>query len=354
MRRATLVFVGCWACGGPEVSPAAVDPLDFAIDAPGPFRVGFRAWTTAYPVLGESREITVNVWYPTEDEAGEAVRYAGIAPDDLALGDAAPIVPAHPDGFPLHAHSHGHQGYGGTSAELMRWMASHGWVSVAPDHAGNLLLDDPADEVAYFDALRPLDVKAAVDALDALPESDPLSVTFTDRYVLSGHSRGVTTVWSVLGATFDMSEPSRVCDGCGSDARALFTDGSVVDPRAVAAIPMAGGYNESTFTDDGWRAVSAPLLAMSGTNDNPEEARATWEAIDAIDYRWLELDGGCHQTFALGVCNSLDPTEGFWMVDTYALAFARARLLGDDDPRVRGLLDGTESLDPRATLSVRP
>lgn len=354
MRALGWLVMGLVACGGgddgkPGNGPDRIDPLSFEVDQLGPYNAGFRSWAVTYDVLGGTRTIPVNVWYPTDDLGGAEVRYSGLAPDDMAFGEATPILPIHEGGFPLFAYTHGHQGYGGTSADLMRWVASHGWVAVAPDHVGNLLTDNPDNEDPWFDALRPMDVKAAVDSLAALDADDPLAMVVTDRYILSGHSRGCTTLWSLLGTPYDPVDTSDYCDGCDAATLALFTDGSVVDTRAVAGLPMACGYNDSTYADDGFLQVDVPVLSMTGTNDNPESALAQWTAMNGqIDFRWLELEGGCHQTFALGACDSLDVPDGFWMVDTYATAFARAHLLGDEGARTKALLDGSEQLDPRA------
>ena len=51
--------------------------------------------------------------------------------------------------------------------------------------------------------------------------------------------------------------------------------------------------------------------------------------MGAIDFAWVELDGGCHQTFALGGCNTLDTDLGFHVVQTVLVAFARHTVLGD-------------------------
>ena len=42
------------------------------------------------------------------------------------------------------------------------------------------------------------------------------------------------------------------------------------------------------------------------------------------------------------------------IVGTYALAFARRHLLGDADPAVRAILDGTRAVHERVTLRHHP
>jgi hypothetical protein len=42
------------------------------------------------------------------------------------------------------------------------------------------------------------------------------------------------------------------------------------------------------------------------------------------------------------------------IVGAWAVAFARRHVLNDDDPTVRGVLDGTIALSDRVTLHRRP
>ena len=346
-------LIGCQDSADPMPVPES-DLLALTPTEPGPYAIGHRVWDARYTlVTGEERNITVNAWYPTEATTGDPVLYIGLDPDEDVLGNATPTP--HPSGqYPLHVHSHGHQGYGGTSADLMRWYASHGWLALAPDHvADRLLLDDPSEEPVGFHASRALDIHASVDSLDALPSGDPLAgMTDTSAYVLSGHSRGVRTTWTVLGATLDPAGTDHYCSGCTPEQLAQFSDGSLVDPRAVVGLPMAGTASQSWFGDTGHRTVTAPVLSMTGTNDDVGQSEQ-WDRIDQIGFRWLEIEGGCHQTFALGVCDTLSTEEGYWMVNSYALAMGRVFLLDDSLEISIDLLNEGSALDPRAQLRLR-
>ncbi|MCB9663071.1 MAG: hypothetical protein H6732_03085 [Alphaproteobacteria bacterium] len=331
----------------------APDPLAWSPQARGPYQVGFRTWEVSYTLRpGETRTIGLNVWYPTDATDGPVLSYAGIAPATDTLGDAPPAAPVHAGGFPLLAYSHGDRGFGGTSGELMGWMASHGWAAVAPDHRGNLLTEGTDNPQEHWHH-RPADIAAVVDALRDLPASDPLAgLVATDRYVMSGHSRGGSTVWSVAGAAFE-GEPDAWCPGCTDDQRMPFLDGSLADPRAEAFVLLATGVRNSLFGDAGHRqAADSPWLLLTGTADNDGGVQA-WADLDGFGAVWAQLAGGCHQTFALGSCPTLDPVLGFRLVDSYVLAFARAHLLGDDGEEVGGLLDGTLVPDPVVTFSRR-
>jgi hypothetical protein len=72
-----------------------------------------------------------------------------------------------------------------------------------------------------------------------------------------------------------------------------------------------------------------------------------------VDYTWIDLEGGCHQAFAMGGCGGLPTDEGFTIVNTWAMAFARAHVLEARDARVDGILDGSESVSPRVAFARR-
>lgn len=340
----------------PDMRPDALPGADLTsttelpVDGPGIFAVGFRTWTTEYavPGTGEARTITVNAWYPARPVDGEHPRFENLFDDDESVIDAPARDPIG-GAYPVMIYSHGDRGFGGTSAFLMAHFASHGWLAVAPDHVGNTLLDNPRGErVAHF-VERPADITATLDALDALPADDPLSRGDTARVVLSGHSRGVYTVWASLGAAYDLDVIAEQAPEATEAERVAFAAG-LGDPRVVSGIGLAGSYRESWFGPDGWRAVGAPMQFHSGSADNPDALRAMFERVVDLDLVWIEMEGGCHQTFALGICSTLDRELGFRLVETYALAFARRHLLGDEDPRTVQIADGAVELDPVATV----
>ncbi len=85
MRRAVLMLC-CVACS-PDEPEETVDPLSWAVDAPGPYNVGYRSWEHTYePLPGESRTILINAWYPTDDSTGEPVKYLVLLTDEDSLG----------------------------------------------------------------------------------------------------------------------------------------------------------------------------------------------------------------------------------------------------------------------------
>ncbi len=358
---ALILGVNSVGCGDTEDGPLSAPPRTNAAAAPvteaGSYRVGLRILTVDYvsPATGETRTIPVNVWYPTEDTSGGAGLYAEAFADDQVLVDATPAPSVHPNGYPVHVYSHGDQGFGGTSAFVMRHFASHGWVAVAPDHVNNTLFDNVEPRPVAHYVHRPLDITHSLNTLEAaafLP-----SPADTARTLMSGHSFGCYTTWGIMGATYAQDRIDARCAAEGDDEPCPGTVREsfrlpLGDPRVVAAIPMAGGYRDRWYGDDGYRAVRGPMMFLSGSADEVGQA-AQWERLTGIDFTWIDLEGGCHQSFALSVCETLEPALGQSLVDTYALAFGRRHILGDGDPQVAGILDGSVSLSARVSLRQR-
>ena len=361
--RATLLVAGMLGCTGSSRdgiidhldTGSVVDPMGWAVDEIGPFAVGHQSVTRTYaPGAGiDERTIRIDIWYPTRDESGITATYA-VGTDAQVMENAALAPVVHDGGFPVHVHSHGYRGYGATSAFLARYFASHGWVTVAPGHTQNTIIDhvDPLP-VAHF-LHRPMDVTAALDALpEILPEAD------TSAVVLSGHSFGSSTTWASGGATYALDSVAEMCatgegiedDGCTSEEEARFGLG-LADARVVSTVPMAGTLRRGWFGDDGEQSMNGPVLFFSGTED-PVGQQSQFEQMAAIDFTWVELEGGCHQTFALGGCNTLDTDLGFHVVQSLSLAFARQTVLGDHGSQTAALLSGQESISEIATTRLR-
>ena len=141
-----LLLLACAADKSAEtVADTAVaegpDGFTFAVDAPGPFSVGYRAFSLTYTLPdGSARTVIVNLWYPTTDTSGEEGAYTTGGPATGTFWEASLAPPAWGGHHPVVLHSHGHMGWGANSADLAKAFASQGWLFVAPDHTGNLSL----------------------------------------------------------------------------------------------------------------------------------------------------------------------------------------------------------------------
>jgi predicted dienelactone hydrolase len=223
---------------------------------------------------------------------------------------------------------------------------------MAVDHTGNVLTDGDETPFAHW-YHRPLDVVAAMDFLGELPAENPLSgLVAVDRAILTGHSRGAYTVWSAAGGDYDEAGVRAACgEGCDDAEVALFLSG-FGDDRFVGVSPQAGTLSSAWFGESGQTGVTVPIFFMSGSADGGG-TEEQWEAVEGLDFIWVELQGGCHLTFTLGIlCDTLSSQEGWDLTNRYSLAFARRVLLGDDNDEVVGLLDGSVAV-PRATVRVR-
>lgn len=363
----SLLLAGTTACSGKSASETGAslfgtDPAAWSVTEPGPYRTGHRTELVTYTTpLGDSRQVAVNLWYPTEETSGEEVRYDTLFVDPDSLGGAVPIEPIHAGGYPVLVHSHGHWGVAGGVRFLAQRLASHGWVTVAPEHAGNTFSDGfPAFEgdsptVHYID--RPTDMAAVLDALAASEWlRGPIQA---DAVGLSGHSRGAYTGWTSAGASFDPDALAAACAGentafptgsCTEEEAAVFLSGDLADDRFAATILLDGTIRRELFGAGGHRTAFTPFLALSQDHEGHAEQ---FDSIDALDFTWLPVEGACHETFNLGIeaatgapCDTFDVDRGWDLTATYSFAFLRHHLLADHSPETLGILDGSIEVDP--------
>lgn len=352
-----------WACSEQPMTKNETTPpwMDYDMTISGPFSVGHIQYTHEYtPIENQpSRNIVIDIWYPTSDTSGDEGQYLyGV--DPLVFEEASVAPSAYEDGYPIHVHSHGYRGWGATSSTLMRHFASHGWISVAPNHTNNLLGDHESPlPVAHY-IHRSLDIQESINILE---DMDLFSTVQSNSVLMSGHSFGSGySAWSVAGASF--TETDIFCDTgvgledesirCTDGEKEIFLSGALREPRIKAIIPMAGTIRQSFFGTTGHQSVTIPILFLSGTEDGHESAQNHWQAMNELNFRWLSLEGGCHQTFALGQCATLDVDLGFSIVSSYSLAFARNTILQDDTSTTLDWINGNTQPYSQAVIQVSP
>jgi predicted dienelactone hydrolase len=352
-----------------EVAAEPKPDLAWPLDKAGPYAVGYRTRTVRYQPadLATERTLTVALWYPTSAKTGKPAEYfGGLLTDEAAFADAplaqVPELPKHP----VLAFSHGHNGFAASSPHLARRFASHGWAVVAPDHAGNTLADLGQPRPLALYALRSLDMKVALDALEDKGSDDPLAGNcLTTQVLLAGHSYGGFTVLLSAGAKLDMAAIGQTCkagkgpgDGVCSDADLALLAATGRDPRIAAALPMATSVGDAAwFGAKGIAVLPVPILAMTGDDDKGHEGAPVWpwlQAAQAPWRGWLDVKGGCHQLFALGPCAKLAEADGVPLWLKYALAFGRRFVRGDASPGTLAVLKAGTGDDPRALLVGGP
>jgi len=242
-------------------------------DVPGPYAVG----TTTRTVARDERpDLVLEIWYPAvpaSDDTPDPYQLDGLTFDGGAFRDAPVDVRGAP--YPLATFSHGLGGIRFQSVFLTEHLASHGWVVVAPDHAGSTMLDLVSDEIPVVAARRPADVSEAADAVfEGIVAG--LAVV-PDRYAAVGHSFGAWTSLVVGGGVLDPEGAVQACEadrrpGCGFfEGRAMPEDDVLrwgqPDPRAEVVAALAPGVFYTFGTDGEGLADVTRTLVLGGTRD---------------------------------------------------------------------------------------
>jgi predicted dienelactone hydrolase len=241
-------------------------------------------------------------------------------------------VPRGAGPFPVVIFSHGL----GNSADgyeyLGRQWASHGYVSVHPEHPGAARDLARKGFIALYHAgfdrrlweTIPEDVSFVIDRLEAYP---PLSGRVDLAHIaVAGHSLGAYAALAAAGA--------RIPVGSGSER-------SFRDDRVTAAIPLS---MSEELPPHAYRDIRIPLLHMTGTSDSSlfygtskADRRIPFESISGADQTLVTIRGANHSTFS----DEESPSNG-WQHDIIraaTTAFLDGWLKGDPNARL-WLTDG--------------
>lgn len=351
------------ADGGSEDAEPPRPDLQWPVTERGPYNAGHRTIEMSYAPSGLAtdglRPLVVHLYYPTTDTTGESPKYINLFELEYSFEKASLAPPAVGQEYPLHLFSHGHQGFAGATARNLSFLATHGWVVAAPDHTGNLLTDGgDRDNAIYF--LRSQDISAILDHLAGLESSDPLAGKLdTGNTVLSGHSFGGYTAYTMGGAAWDLEKLTADCaagagfggDPCTVEETTAFEAGAK-DSRIKGIFAMAAG-DRNKFGATGLAAIDVPVMMMTGDEDaslSSASAAEIWGLLPS-GATWVDIAGACHQTFAIGGCAVLKDEPGYAIVDAYLLAFSRAHVLGDSS--VADILDGTTEIAAEVTFQTK-
>lgn len=221
-RVAVVLALFLVACGSSDETRGGTQASEW--EEPGPHPVGH---VTFELVDGtRSRNLLVTAWYPAAEsaraaaEAGEPIEKLepeGPNRDQYAswLGSAAQTCTTRTshsapdaalaegsDPFPVIAFSHCHNCIRFSAMSIAERLASHGFVVLAPDHAGNDMFDKLADLDPAFLTVRVADIRFVLDqALDpnASDVPDVLRGTLdAGRVGMLGHSFGGVTTGLVV------------------------------------------------------------------------------------------------------------------------------------------------------------
>lgn len=330
-------------------------PKPWSSQEDGPFRVGYRYDSFEYTPLGsdeEPREIKVSIWYPTLATRGTTARYINAIQRPGIFSEPEPALP---DPAPVMLFSHGNSSLSAQSYFLSEFLASHGWIVVAPDHLFNTFWDTEGSinfESGYY---RPQDISATLDYILELPDEDPLAGKFSDKIAVSGHSFGGYTVLALAGASFQAHHllqacengaiQNRFCEMITPDRVEIFAAG-FFDERIRVAIPHTpGGF---IAFQQGLADIKIPVLLWTAERDktlpNEKEGDPIWEHLVGEEHVRIDFTDTGHFTFS-NMCDLFgfldlvrddgcgpdffDPQLAYPLINTYSLEFLQLHLFGD-------------------------
>lgn len=283
------------ACGGGGSKSTKPAPLPARS---GTYAIGHDTISIPDPATG--RTISADLWYPAADGAtGTPTRYSLLPTayfDSKVAIERAPINPA--GSFPLVIYSHGSGGQSFVASFLTEDIASHGYVVLSANHAGNTAADQIVGSSVSQDQndyLRPKVVEAEIDW--ALAQSSGASATYpllkgaidAKRIGLVGHSYGGYTV---LATTGGHTGPA----------------GTIApDPRIKAVVGQAP-YT-LRLSDAELAAIRVPVMLMVGSKDvtTPLETNSqrAFDLVTGPPVVLAVLTDAAHQSFT-DVCMYLD------------------------------------------------
>ncbi len=263
-------------------------------DALGPYLVGRATFSVVDPTRND-RTLSVDAWYPAHADAAVGLPpsvydlvFADL-PSQVAL-DAPPVSSGGP--FPLVVFSHGNNGVRFQSFFLTEMLASHGFVVVAPGHAGNTAFDLILPSQPFETRDRPLDVSLAITRM-LEKNDDPADAFFGTldplRIGVMGHSFGGFTTMAMATGFQDVPPDPRV--------RVL-----------VPISPAVGGLSDAQLA-----SVQQSELVLGGTADitvpiDPSNVRTFQLPTSRPRYRVDVLDAG-HNSFT-NICDFFDVLVG--------------------------------------------
>jgi dienelactone hydrolase len=339
-RAIPLLAAALAACSDPV-------PPDLSVEQPGAHGVGTVQFTVSDTARG--RDLTVQAWFPTDASSADTpieqleseptrTRYS----DLLATAPACPsrslpvALAAQPGAgpFPVVALSHCHACTRLSNATTAIRLASHGFVAVAVDHAGDTLWEKLDGTEAPIDSaeleIRAADVRVVLDAIAA--GGTPVSASADlARVGVLGHSMGAVTAGRVAQLDARIGAAAALC----APMENPFVAGVELDELMVPLMFVVA-VEDNSITE----------LGNNFVRDNFDEARGPaykLEIPEAGHWSVSDLDGlvpmfkaGCgdgirqtdDQPFTY-----LDPPTGRAIAASYATAFFKAALLDEAGAR---------------------
>ena len=243
-----------------------------SLNSEGPFNVGSMELSYMSP---RGHEITIQVWYPTNENLGDTVVYdstfGGSGLED-ALPDCSELRP-------VAMYSHGFPSIRWGSSFLMSHLASHGFISVAPDHPHMTIWDINIDYFHQAILSMPSDIKDSFDWLirqNSIPGAFENCISPNEGYAMIGQSTGGYNSMLLSGAEILTSDLE---DRCNQEELVIckikdnlennYSNNEIShfkDDRIWGAL-LLSPWNGSIL-DQGISKVGVPTMILSGNLDD--------------------------------------------------------------------------------------
>lgn len=322
-------------------------PPDRSVEQLGAHAVGTAQFTVHD--AARARDLVVQAWFPTATAAVDTpieqleteptrTRYA----DLLAVAPACPsrslnvAAAAQPDAgpFPVVAISHCHACTRLSNATTAIRLASHGFVALSVEHAGDTLWEKLDGTEAGLDSaeleVRAADVRAVLDAVSA--GSTPVSASADLTHVgVLGHSMGAVTAGRVAQLDSRIGAAAALC----APMENPLTPG--VDlAKLTMPLMFVVAVEDNSITELGNGFVRKNFANAPATAYKVEIADAGHWSVSDLDGLVAGFKPGCGDAVRQtddSPFTYLDPPTGRAIAASYATAFFKASLLGDAGAR---------------------
>jgi predicted dienelactone hydrolase len=299
-------------------------------DKPGPFGVGFRTYELVDATRG-NRPLPTVVYYPSK--TGSVTTPEKDAAQDFS---AAP--------YPVVMFSHGSGGSKDQYLYFYTHLASHGFVTAAMDHTGNVGIGQEQPIYLDMSIKRPFDVIFVLDRMAEMfkPGGDLPGLGDAGNAGIAGHSYGGNTTLGLAGTTFGWDFITESCKNpkfdkyvCPIPENKNLLETKLPEKRFKAAITMAHDGAQSYFGPEcaGGSSLSLPALFFGGTADNTcpyaTEAVPCFGKTPAPKFM-VKMTGAGHIGFT-DVLNEgdMDLARMHSLIQRYSVAFFSSVLKGD-------------------------
>ncbi len=221
---------------------------------------------------------------------------------------------------PVILFSHGLASSPADSSDVLRQLASHGYLVAAPQHPGSdaiwlqeMLrgLHNDIFDINDF-SNRPKDISFVIDELERRNPTEFNGKLDLEKVGVAGHSFGGYTALALGGATVDLAYLKEECVrpyAAINIALLLQCQALRLPPDQLtnlqddrtAAVVAANPVNRSIFGQQGLAKINVPIIMASGSYDPATppalEQAASFTWLTAPDKYWLIIQGQAHVNF---------------------------------------------------------